>query len=55
LPDFIKESVAAAIAREGKDYIRVIQALPAETTVQGTAWLQGIVDAAVAEALEAMG
>jgi len=54
LLDSFKESVAAAIAREGKDYIRVIQALTVETAGQGTAWLQGLVDAAVADALEAM-
>lgn len=29
----------------GKDYITAIQGLPAEVRVQGTAWLQGMVDA----------
>jgi hypothetical protein len=54
LLDSFKENVSATISREGKDYIRVIQALNVEAAGRGTAWLQGIVDAAVAEAFKAV-
>jgi len=49
-----KESVVSAISREGKDYIRAVQSLNADAAEQGAAWLQGIVDEAVAGAFEAM-
>ena len=43
---------ASAISRAGKHYITAIQALSPEEAGQGTAWLQGIVDEAVAAALK---
>jgi bifunctional UDP-N-acetylglucosamine pyrophosphorylase / glucosamine-1-phosphate N-acetyltransferase len=46
------EKVASTIARAGKHYITMIQALSVEEAGQGTAWLQGIVDEAVAAALK---
>jgi UDP-N-acetylglucosamine/UDP-N-acetylgalactosamine diphosphorylase len=46
------EKAASAISRSGKDYITVIRALSPEEAAQGTAWLQGIVDEAVAAALK---
>jgi len=48
------EAMTSMLAREGKDYIAVIKALSAHASGQGTAWLQGIVDAAVADALKAL-
>ncbi len=54
LLDSFKENVSATIAREGKDYIRTIQALNVEAAERGTAWLQGIVDEAVAAAFKAV-
>jgi hypothetical protein len=47
------EKVASAISRAGQDYITLIQAMNPEEAGQGTAWLQGIVDEAVAAALSA--
>jgi UDP-N-acetylglucosamine/UDP-N-acetylgalactosamine diphosphorylase len=54
LLEAFKESVLSAISREGKDYIRAVQSLNAEAAEQGAAWLQGIIDEAVAGAFEAM-
>jgi UDP-N-acetylglucosamine/UDP-N-acetylgalactosamine diphosphorylase len=49
------EKMNAAITRTGKHYITAVKALGTEDTAQGTAWLQGIVGDAVAEALKAAG
>jgi UDP-N-acetylglucosamine/UDP-N-acetylgalactosamine diphosphorylase len=54
LLDAFKDSVVSAISREGKDYIRAVQSLNTDTAEQGAAWLQGIIDEAVASAFEAM-
>jgi UDP-N-acetylglucosamine/UDP-N-acetylgalactosamine diphosphorylase len=54
LAEAFKEKVASRIAREGKDYITVVRSLSREDTETGTAWLQGIVDEAVAEAFAAI-
>ncbi len=48
------EAMTSTLARLGKDYIAAIKALPPQASEQGTAWLQGIVDAAVAAALKAL-
>jgi hypothetical protein len=44
--------MTSMLAREGKDYLAVIEALSPQTSGQGTAWLQGIVDDTVAAALK---
>jgi hypothetical protein len=53
LCDSFLEAIASLLGREGKDYIAVIKALSPEASGQGTAWLQGIVDEAVAAGLAA--
>jgi UDP-N-acetylglucosamine/UDP-N-acetylgalactosamine diphosphorylase len=46
------EAMTSMLAREGKDYLTVIKALSPQSSAQGTAWLQGIVDDTVAAALK---
>jgi len=47
LSDSFKEKLVETISRNGKNYLNAIKGLPAAEARQGTAWLQGIVDAAV--------
>lgn len=54
LRDAFKETMVAAISRLGKDYIAALRALNTEAAGLGTAWLQGIVDEALSEALKAI-
>jgi UDP-N-acetylglucosamine/UDP-N-acetylgalactosamine diphosphorylase len=54
LLESFKEKMGSAISREGKDYIHVLQALTEQEAGVGTAWLQGIIDEAVAEAFQAI-
>jgi hypothetical protein len=51
LRDNFLDNVSRGISARGKDYIAVIQGLAAEDSETGTRWLQGIVDAVTAEAL----
>jgi UDP-N-acetylglucosamine/UDP-N-acetylgalactosamine diphosphorylase len=46
LGDSFKRIMTSTIGRTGKHYLGAIKALKAEEAEQGTAWLQGIVDAA---------
>jgi UDP-N-acetylglucosamine/UDP-N-acetylgalactosamine diphosphorylase len=52
LRDSFMEHVLSVIARTGKNYIDAIQALGADESGPGTAWLQGIVDATAEAALQ---
>ena len=50
LRDKFLESVSRRISTTGKDYIAVIQGVPAEDSENGVRWLQGIVDRVTSEA-----
>jgi hypothetical protein len=52
LRESLQGTISKTIASTGKDYIFAIKSLSAEASRQGTAWLQGIVDAAVAAAIK---
>jgi hypothetical protein len=53
LLDAFKEIMASNISQVGKNYMAVLKALSPEASGLGTAWLQGIVDKAAAEASHA--
>ncbi len=54
LRDKFLESVSRRISTTGKDYIAVIQGVPADDSANGVRWLQGIVDRVTSEAQRIM-
>jgi UDP-N-acetylglucosamine/UDP-N-acetylgalactosamine diphosphorylase len=54
LSDSFLQKTVSTISHTGNDYIAAIKGLKPDEAAQGTAWLQGIVDDAVVEALKAL-
>jgi predicted nuclease with TOPRIM domain len=54
ISDLFLETINREIKMSGKNYIPVIKSLSVENAIQGTKWLQGIVDDITTQVLESI-